>query len=33
MGENNGVKSGVWAVFEVGRERVTPIYWREEQMQ
>jgi general secretion pathway protein K len=33
IGENNGVKSGVWAVFEVGDKKVTPIYWREEQMQ
>ncbi len=33
IGENNGVRSGVWAVFEVGEKKVTPIYWREEQMQ
>ena len=33
IGENHGVKSGVWAVFEVGDKKVTPIYWREEQMQ
>ena len=33
IGDNNGVKSGVWAVFEVGNKKVTPIYWREEQMQ
>ena len=33
IGENNGVESGVWAVFEVGENKVTPIYWREEQMQ
>ncbi|NCA83815.1 MAG: hypothetical protein EOM72_13945 [Opitutae bacterium] len=33
IGENHGVKSGVWAVFEVGEKKVTPIYWREEQMQ
>ncbi len=33
IGENNGVKSGVWAVFEVGGQKVTPVYWREEQMQ
>ena len=33
MGENSGVESGVWAVFEVGEKKVTPIYWREEQMQ
>ena len=33
IGENNGVQSGVWAVFEVGENKVTPIYWREEQMQ
>lgn len=33
IGENNGVESGVWAVFEVGEKKVTPIYWREEQMQ
>jgi general secretion pathway protein K len=33
IGENNGVRSGVWAVFEVGDKKVTPIYWREEQMQ
>jgi general secretion pathway protein K len=33
IGENNGVRSGVWAVFEVGAKKVTPIYWREEQMQ
>ena len=33
IGENNGVRSGVWAVFEVGSKKVTPIYWREEQMQ
>ena len=33
IGENNGVASGVWAVFEVGSKKVTPIYWREEQMQ
>jgi len=33
MGDNNGVRSGVWAVFEVGERKVTPIYWREEQMQ
>jgi general secretion pathway protein K len=32
-GENHGVKSGVWAVFEVGDRKITPIYWREEQMQ
>ena len=33
IGENHGVKSGVWAVFEVGDKKTTPIYWREEQMQ
>ena len=33
IGDNNGVRMGVWAVFEVGRKQVTPIYWREEQMQ
>jgi general secretion pathway protein K len=33
MGENNGVKSGVWAIFEVGDRDITPLYWREEQMQ
>ena len=33
IGENGGVQSGVWAVFEVGDKKVTPIYWREEQMQ
>ncbi len=33
LGENHGVRSGVWAVFEVGNRKVTPIYWREEQMQ
>ena len=33
IGENHGVESGVWAVFEVGENKVTPIYWREEQMQ
>ena len=33
IGENNGVQFGVWAVFEVGDKRVTPLYWREEQMQ
>lgn len=33
IGENNGVESGVWAIFEVGSKKVTPIYWREEQMQ
>ena len=33
IGENHGVKSGVWAVFEVGDKKITPIYWREEQMQ
>jgi len=33
IGENNGVRSGVWAVFEVGSKNVTPIYWREEPMQ
>ena len=33
IGENNGVESGVWAIFEVGDKKVTPIYWREEQMQ
>ena len=33
IGENNRVRSGVWAVFEVGDKKVTPIYWREEQMQ
>jgi general secretion pathway protein K len=33
IGESGGVKSGVWAVFEVGDRRVTPVYWREEQMQ
>ncbi len=33
IGENNGVKNGVWAVFEVGNNKVTPLYWREEQMQ
>ena len=33
IGENRDVKSGVWAIFEVGSKRVTPIYWREEQMQ
>jgi len=33
IGENNGVRSGVWAVFEVGSKKVTPIYWREEPMQ
>lgn len=33
IGENGGVRMGVWAVLEVGRNRVTPIYWREEPMQ
>ncbi|MGD9782911.1 MAG: general secretion pathway protein GspK [Kiritimatiellia bacterium] len=33
IGENNRVRSGVWAVFEVGGKKTTPIYWREEQMQ
>lgn len=33
IGENHGVRSGVWAVFEVGNRKVAPIYWREEQMQ
>ena len=33
IGENNGVRSGVWAVFEVGSKKVLPIYWREEPMQ
>ncbi|MDD4342522.1 MAG: type II secretion system protein GspK, partial [Kiritimatiellae bacterium] len=33
IGDNNGVRMGVWAVFEVARKKVTPIYWREEQMQ
>ena len=33
IGENNGVQFGVWAIFEVGDKRVTPLYWREEQMQ
>lgn len=33
IGENHRVRSGVWAVFEVGGNRVTPIYWREEPMQ
>ena len=33
IGESGGVRSGVWAVFEVGDKKVTPIYWREEQMQ
>lgn len=32
-GENGGVRCGVWAIFEVGPKQVTPIYWREEQMQ
>ena len=32
IGENHGVESGVWAVFEVGEKKVTPIYWREELM-
>jgi hypothetical protein len=33
IGDNNGVRMGVWAVFEVDRNKVTPLYWREEQMQ
>ncbi len=33
IGENHGVRMGVWAVFEVARNRVTPLYWREEPMQ
>lgn len=33
IGDNNGVRSGVWVVFEVGSKKVTPIYWREEPMQ
>ncbi len=33
IGENHGVECGVWAIFEVGNQKVTPIYWREEQMQ
>jgi general secretion pathway protein K len=33
IGDNNGVRMGVWAVFEVGKNLITPIYWREEQMQ
>ena len=32
-GENGGVRCGVWAIFEVGNRKITPIYWREEQMQ
>ena len=33
IGDNNGVRMGIWAVFEVAKNKVTPIYWREEQMQ
>ena len=33
IGDSNGVRMGVWAVFEVDRNKVTPLYWREEQMQ
>ncbi len=33
IGEQRGVRSGIWAVFEVGGKKVTPIYWREELMQ
>lgn len=33
IGDCGGVKSGVWAVFEVSEKRVTPLYWREEAMQ
>ena len=33
IGEDHGVQSGVWAIFEVGNNKVTPIYWREELMQ
>lgn len=30
VGEANGVRAGVWAIFEVGDKAVTPLYWREE---
>jgi general secretion pathway protein K len=33
VGEVEGVRSGIWAVFMVDEERVLPLYWREEQMQ
>ena len=33
IGDSNGVRMGVWAVFEVDRNKVIPLYWREEQMQ
>ena len=33
VGESGGVKSGVWAVFQVSPDEILPIYWREENMQ
>ena len=30
IGECNGVRSGVWAIFEVSKNNLLPLYWREE---
>lgn len=30
VGEDHGVRAGVWAIFEVDKNNVTPLYWREE---
>ena len=33
VGEIEGVRSGIWAVFMIHEDGVLPLYWREEQMQ
>ncbi len=32
IGEHEGVKSGVWVIFEVGEKQIIPLYWREDMM-
>ena len=32
VGEVHGVRSGVWAVFQVSQNKVIPVFWREEAM-
>jgi general secretion pathway protein K len=32
IGESQGVRSGVWAIFDATAENVYPVFWREEDM-
>ena len=32
MGDVDGVRNGIWAVFQTDEGGVVPVYWREEAM-